>query len=261
MNINTYLKLTSENIEESYPELTVKVRRVVVSDTGKYLRKNFPLGNIKQAHSHFINVKLHKGKELNLMFHAMTKDIHNVVMFVQNEHSDKIYRVCQQHQIVDIIEQRLNIKPTYKYEIVEQKPTEYFDVEAEAMKVDGDKNYCAPLAISIVTDKPYAEVLDNCMSKYNRKLRQGMYNAHIIQCVEDYTGKFSMKRIYDHLSTDGELRTNDLDYMLRDDCSYLVFTRSHVAAYKNGRIHDWSHCHNYVVLSVYKLIEEENDDV
>lgn len=125
----------------------------------------------------------------------------------------------------------------------------YCKTSSEA-RLLGDANFCIPLAVSLVTDVPYAEV-NKLMLEMGRKFGKGTY-CHVTEKVLDALG-FKQERVdigeviarfpKPHCNALKNLTTHHprrFPGCLDPNKRYLAYTQGHALAITGGEVHDWS---------------------
>jgi hypothetical protein len=111
-----------------------------------------------------------------------------------------------------------------------------------------DRGFCGPVAISVVTGLPVHDVLDYV--EHMRERSGGMLFWHIKETIEGFTGADmdmvssqypkvrTMVTAARHLPTKG---------------TFLLVTKDHVAAFKNGQLVDWTHGRRLHIIGIFKV--------
>ena len=138
--------------------------------------------------------------------------------------------------------------------------------EARELKEKGD---CAIKAISIVCGVSYKEVRD-CLATYGRQPNTGVYHSEIGRAIRHFDlryrswtfmEKMDMVRSYPsphnqlHGITTHHPRRFKKAWEKHSGKKLLIFSSRHVAAFKDGMVHDWSVNASLRVTEIWEILE------
>lgn len=146
------------------------------------------------------------------------------------------------------------------------KEFEALALEAREFKEKGD---CAIKAISIVCDVSYKEVYD-CLATYGRQPNTGVYHSEIARALRNFdfryrswtfAEKIAMVQSYPkphnrlHGITTHHPRRFKKAWEKHKEKKLLIFSVRHVAAFKDGMVHDWSINTSHRVTEIWEILE------
>jgi|SRR6056297_1997135 len=110
----------------------------------------------------------------------------------------------------------------------------------------GDNRCCAPIAVSVLTGKPFKTV-QNWFSRLGRRKGRGTPRWMTHQVFKD--NGFSLRRCERLEKRYRTVRT--LERNVNKNANLLVFTRRHVLAVKAGEVLDWTQGRLHRIQEIY----------
>lgn len=124
--------------------------------------------------------------------------------------------------------------------------------------VIGETDDCSVKAVAIAARVSYSnahKVLKACGRKNRKGASTGTISAAMFLLrAEMRSVDMNQLRMINHYRT---LTVNNVVKYLRSDASYIMYTRDHVVAVRNGKVEDWTAGRKHRVLSVHQIIREE----
>lgn len=128
-----------------------------------------------------------------------------------------------------------------------------YKMYSHILMLNDNRNFCAPMALSIVMERPIEEINTFLIQEKLRDKRGGMITSKIFQ-VLDYFG-FSRFDVTSVCRKEGKT-VKTLGKILPRDRAYLIFTSHHCLAFRYGTIQDWTQNRLHRIQFVY-LIEKK----
>ena len=125
----------------------------------------------------------------------------------------------------------------------------------EASAKHGERRDCAVVAISLVTNVPYREVL-GMLDVLGRKKGHGTFQPQTLACLKMLG--FEVNKTFRPKQPNGSgytIKSISKDYPIG---TYLVSIRHHILAMVNGKILDWSEDTKYHVRQIIRVTPKHN---
>lgn len=117
----------------------------------------------------------------------------------------------------------------------------------------GDKNFCAPLAISIVAEISPLEAQVACILQGRKKGKGTVFHTQTKPALEELG--FDVERIYIKAKT---VKTIEKELAAKKDGGkYLIRVKRHILAFSEGKVQDWSKGSLKRVYKVYKVTKKD----
>lgn len=171
-------------------------------------------------------------------------------------------RRCPPHTGDETMTDETTTKVRASNRIKRVNPDSYYRALEEMGNATGDDNFCAVIALALVTDMPFPEA-QAVMEELGRKKGQGMNNSAIRKAMKDNGAKlrkvkpesFIAKYPKPHchalknVTTHHPRRFHDVFAQ----GTYVLFTSDHVAVCVDGELKDWAVNNALRVKHIYKV--------
>ncbi len=113
-------------------------------------------------------------------------------------------------------------------------------------------NDCSVIALSIVTEIDYKTIRDFMFSSQLRNHKSPTSINNIGKTLDFFDYNYIIVRTYPKYKTVYSAEKN-----LDKNNSYLIFTKDHVLAMKNGKVHDWTSGRLFRTVLIYQIFPKE----
>lgn len=131
---------------------------------------------------------------------------------------------------------------------------EAYETACAQLDITGDTNYCAPIALSLVTNIDVCEVSDELTAAGLRKFRKGMNCRDMATFLK--RRKFKVCTIHPAFKHRGVWKKYGSVGSIGKKFPkghFLVYTKGHVAALVNGKILDWTEGRRHQVIKLVQV--------
>ncbi len=131
-----------------------------------------------------------------------------------------------------------------------------YENAASALAQHGDTNYCAPVALALVTGRNVKETNTDLQRRKLRTYGCGMSTTNMHRYLWDTNVEFAQVAAFNFAG-----RTMTTINRLYPKGTYLVFVSGHVAAMIDGEIMDWTAGRRHRVVDLLRITKIEGKDV
>lgn len=117
----------------------------------------------------------------------------------------------------------------------------------------GDTNFCGPVALAIVADRPIKEVNESMIRKGRRVVGKGVFDCDWKAELKDM--RVEWIDVTKEVKAAGATTVNNITKVLNPNKRYLINIRGHLLAFAGGEIQDWTADRRHKITRVLEIVD------